>query len=67
MTDKKILFVILIFSICLSILGFFIDGDPRNPDIMENVYELCMMTILQFGVFTIIYYGVKFIVQKIDK
>ena len=50
---KKNLIIILILSIATSAAGFLADGDPGNPGAAVLISEFAFMTILCFGLFTL--------------
>ena len=65
MQIKKILLNILIISVCLTIVGFLVDGDEPNPSIWTNVFELLMMTILTFTIISFIYFATTLAFKKV--
>lgn len=48
-------------SVLLSILGFILDFNERIDDLFLNVFELCMMTILLFGLISMVYAGIFYL------
>ena len=65
MQIKKILLNILIISVCLTIVGFLVDGDEPNPSIWTNVFEFLMMTILTFTIISFIYFATTLAFKKV--
>ena len=65
MQIKKRLLNILIISVCLTIVGFLVDGDEPNPSIWTNVFELLMMTILTFTIISFIYFATTLAFKKV--
>ena len=65
MQIKKILLNILIISVCLTIVGFLVDGDEPNPSIWTNVFEFLMMTILTFTIILFIYFATTLAFKKV--
>ncbi len=65
MQIKKILLNILIISVCLTIVGFLVDGDEPNPSIWTNVFELLMMIILTFTIISFIYFATTLAFKKV--
>ncbi len=65
MQIKKILLNILIISVCLTIVGFLVDGDEPNPSIWTNVFELLVMTILIFTIISFIYFATTLAFKKV--
>ena len=65
MQIKKILLNILIISVCLTIVGFLVDGDEPNPSIWTNVFELLVMTILTFTIISFIYFATTLAFKKV--
>ena len=65
MQIKKILLNILIISVCLTIVGFLVDGDEPNPSIWTNVFELLMMVILTFTIISFIYFATTLAFKKV--
>ena len=61
---KKIMFIYLL-SLSFSLLGFWVDGDVREPSIITNCLEIMMMSFILFAFFslsyTIIFYSIKWI------
>ena len=55
MKHKKNIVYILMISFCLPILGFIIELGERTPDIVVNIKDITLMTILTFVFFSIIY------------
>ena len=65
MQIKKVLLNILIISVCLTIVGFLVDGDEPNPSIWTNVFELLMMIILTFTIISFIYFATTLAFKKV--
>ena len=65
MQIKKVLLNILIISVCLTIVGFLVDGDEPNPSIWTNVFELLVMTILIFTIISFIYFATTLAFKKV--
>ena len=65
MQIKKILLNILIISVCLTIVGFLVDGDEPNPSVWTNVFELLMMIILTFTIISFIYFATTLAFKKV--
>lgn len=52
---QRPVFYILCFALALSLFGFFIDGDVREPSIWTNIFEVSMMSIVIFGMLLVPY------------
>jgi hypothetical protein len=55
MNHKRNLLIIFAFSLCLNLLGFFLDDDPRSGTALFEIYEIVMMAILGFIALAIFY------------
>ena len=67
MKYKIALLTILVISICLSVFGFWVDSDPRNPNVMTTVFELVMMTLLVFVILTTLYFATTYTFKKVKQ
>lgn len=65
MNTRKVLLRILLFSIGLSVTGFLIDGDPRDPDIRTNVFELFMMSLIMFAFISTLVFTFALALKKV--
>jgi len=66
MKNNKDVLVIVIISVFLSITGFIVDLNERVPDLKTNIFEI-IMAGLMFGVISIFYFPVKFVLCKLYK
>jgi hypothetical protein len=64
MTTKKDFIRIGILSFLLSMTGFILDQDERVPDIKTNVFEIVMMTGLCYGIISVFYFPISFLIHK---
>jgi hypothetical protein len=64
MDIKKAFFRIGILSLMLSITGFILDLAERVPDIKTNVFEIAMMTGLCYGIISVFYFPISFLIHK---
>ncbi len=64
MKNNKDILVIVAVSVILSITGFILDLNERVPDIKTNIFEIIMMAGVMFGIISIFYFPIKFIVNK---
>ena len=67
MKNNNDVLVIVIISVFLSITGFIVDLYERVPDLKTNIFEIIIMAGLMFGVISIFYFPVKFVVCKLYK
>jgi len=44
----KIALSIFLFAMSLSVIGFFVDSDLREPSLAVNLFEIFMMTLILF-------------------
>ena len=65
MKYKITLLTILVISISLSAFGAWVDNDPSNTNLMTNVFELVMMTLLVFAILTTFYFATKYSFKKV--
>ena len=66
MNHKKNILIILILSSTSSLIGFLIDSDVRESEVLTNVFEIFMMTIILTTVLSIVYISAQFF-NKIKK
>ena len=59
MVRKKDFIVIGIISILLSMTGFILDLNERGQDIKTTIFEILMMTVLIYGIISILYFPIK--------
>jgi len=59
MKNVKSLLVILVISVCLSFVGFFVDNDPNPHSLSFNLYEISMVSLLLFLLITAGYFMFK--------
>lgn len=67
-SKSKIVLAIFLFALSLSVIGFFVDSDPREPSIATNLFEISMMTLILFAFISILFgvaIGLSRLVQKI--
>ncbi len=60
------LIIILIISILLSFFGWFVDSDPKGNDVLFNIFEICMMSLVHFFLISPFYFIIKFIKNKVN-
>lgn len=65
MKNGKEILVIAVVSVILTTLGFILDLNERIPDTRTNVIDLLLMTALLFGVISVIYFPIKFLLSKL--
>ncbi|MEM8528437.1 MAG: hypothetical protein AAGG68_27595 [Bacteroidota bacterium] len=51
----KAAFAIFLFALSLSVIGFFVDSDPREPSIATNLFEISMMTLILFAFISVLF------------
>lgn len=61
MMKKKQLLAILSLSILLSVTGYILDYKERVDDVLLNVFEITMMSILIFAVMTALYFAIHYL------
>ncbi len=61
------LIIILIISILLSFFGWFVDSDPKGNDVLFNIFEICMMSLVLFLLISPFYFIIKFIKNKFNR
>jgi hypothetical protein len=59
MVRKKDFIVIGLISILLSMTGFILDLNERGQDIKSTIFEILMMTVLIYGIISILYFPIK--------
>ncbi|WP_459211709.1 hypothetical protein [Aquimarina rhabdastrellae] len=64
MNHKKNLLLLFCLAFSLSILGFIIDIGERVPNVLVNILDISMMTLLIFTVL-IIPYGMLILLQRV--
>jgi hypothetical protein len=69
---KKVPFYALsiyIVSLLLSIIGFFIDSDVVVNSLPHQVFEILMLSVIIFGLFSVVFFGIyytsKFLKNKL--
>jgi hypothetical protein len=67
MKYKITLLTILVISICLCAFGFWVDSDPRNPNVMTTVFEFVIMIILVFVILTGLNFATTFTFKKVKQ
>ncbi len=71
MKNRKTIFALIMISIALTILAFFIDSDPMDPDIIENIIDnildFIFMTVVFFVVLKGIYFASTFTFKKVSQ
>jgi len=67
MKHEKKLELFAILSIGLSLAGFFLDSDPREPSLLINICEIIIMTGIIFMILTAFYFAFKFISNLLIK
>ncbi len=67
MISKKDFIVIGIVSILISLTGFILDLNERVQDIKTNVFEIVVMTVLIYGLISILYFPIKLLLNKLGK
>lgn len=65
MKNGKEILVIAVVSVILTTMGFILDLNERIPDTRTNVIDLLLMTALLFGVISVIYFPIKFLLSKL--
>jgi diacylglycerol kinase len=50
-----------VLALVISLLGFFVDSDPREESIFVNIFEIGLMSTLIFVLFSLVYFLVSFI------
>jgi hypothetical protein len=53
----KQLLSILIFSVLITIFGWYIDSDIPNEKMLTTIFEFVMMIVLTFCLFSFLYFG----------
>ena len=61
------LIIIFIISILLSFFGWFVDSDPKGNDVLFNIFEICMMSLVLFLLISPFYFIIKFIKNKFNR
>ncbi len=64
MATKKDFIRIGVLSLLLSMTGFILDLDERVQDIKSNVFEIVMMTGLCYGIISVFYFPISFLIHK---
>ena len=64
MVSKKDFIRIGVLSLLLSMTGFILDLDERVQDIKTNVFEIVMMTGLCYGIISVFYFPISFLIHK---
>jgi len=64
MASKKDFIRIGVLSFLLSMTGFILDLNERVPDIKTNVFEIVMMTGLCYGIISVFYFPISFLIHK---
>ena len=64
MASKKDFIRIGILSLLLSMTGFILDLEERVPDVKTNVFEIVMMTGLCYGIISVFYFPISFLIHK---
>ena len=64
---KKTNLNILAVAIFLTIVGFLMDGDVKEPSMLMRFVEFFMMTGILFTMFSIFYYSFAFARKRIIK
>ncbi len=64
---KKTLFNILNASFIIAIIGFIMDGDKKEPNLLMRFTEFILMTGIIFIIISAIYYTFKFVKSSISK
>jgi H+/Cl- antiporter ClcA len=64
MATKKDFIRIGVLSLLLSMTGFLLDLDERVPDIKTNVFEIVMVTGLCYGIISVFYFPISFLIHK---
>lgn len=65
--NKKANFVIFLFSVGLTTLGFLIDGDPQNSSIWTTMFEYVAMLLITFTAILLLYGISKFLFKHIKQ
>jgi hypothetical protein len=63
---KKVPFYALsiyIVSLLLSIIGFFIDSDVVVNSLPHQVFEILMLSVIIFGLFSVVFFGIYYTSQ----
>ncbi len=64
MKNKTELLSIGLFSILLTSIGVYIDGDKNTLSILDNIKEFILMAILVSIALSAIYFSVKFVLKQ---
>jgi len=64
---KKHLLNIFIFSSVLTILGFIMDGDPKEPSMGLRFLEFFAMFFITFLLTAGLYFPISFFIKKLKK
>lgn len=48
-------------ALMISIVGFFVDGDPREESLFTNIFEIGLMTTILFLIFSSAYLIIDFL------
>lgn len=67
MRYKPALLIILAASICLTVLGFWVDSDPRPLHFSTTVFEFFMMTGLVFTFLFVVFMILAFVFRTIRR
>lgn len=58
------LIIISLGSVIITALGFVVDDDPKNLDIMITIKETVLMTVMTFTILFLGYFGLKYAYKK---
>jgi len=64
MNFKKSIIIIGIVALLISLFGFFIDTDIREQNLLLNLFEILMMTIVVATILSVIFYPVNFLLKS---
>ena len=58
---------ILVISICLCAFGFWVDSDPKNPNVMTTMFEFVIMIFLVFVILTGLHFATTYTFKKVKQ
>ena len=64
---KKKILNILTVALAITTIGFIVDGDVKEPNVLMRFFEFFMMTGIVFTLISIIYFSYAFTIKKILK
>jgi hypothetical protein len=67
MNIKKNSIVLLIGSLLMSLIGFFMDTDPRESSLLISIFEILMLTIILFTILSVVYFPIRLLLNALKK